>query len=68
MLEDDGYLPAFEEEPEAFLVFGKKGHKSIPVNPEWEAIWDGDPIFRCLCRDLGRSRRNLLISLNQVRL
>lgn|GEM_PF-4028604 len=66
VVRDAGYLPAFEEE-EAFLIFRKAGCKPIPVNPEWREIWDDDPIFRCLQRDLKISRAKLCIRLNQAR-
>ncbi len=61
------YAPVYEDGSDAFLVFKKPGCRPIPINPDWDAIWDDDPIFRCLQRDLGLSRAELRIRLNQAR-
>jgi hypothetical protein len=62
-----GYSPAYETDAAEFLIFVKAGRRPVPVNPNWEAIWDDDPIFRCLRRDLGFSRGKLRTYLNQAR-
>lgn len=67
VVENAGYELAYPEDPEAFLVFKKAGRQAIAVNPSWDEIWDGDPIFRCLQRDLGISHWELRMNLNQAR-
>lgn len=62
-----GYAPAYEDDGDAFLVFVKDGCRPIPVNPDWDEIWDNDPTFRCLRRDLGLSRGKLRTRLNEAR-
>jgi hypothetical protein len=63
-----GYQAIYRGDGDAFGLFQKAGCRPVPVNPDWTAIWDDDPVFRCLQRDLGLSRRRLLTSLNQARL
>lgn len=67
VLADAGYEPAHAHEADEFLVFVKHGCRPIPVNPTWKEIWDDDPIFRCLRRDLGFSPGRLRTHLNQAR-
>lgn len=62
-----GYATAYTNEQDEFLIFVKKGCRPVPVNPNWDAIWDDDPTFRCLRRDLGFSRGELRTRLNQAR-
>lgn len=52
---------------DALLIFHKNGRRPVPVNPAWDWIWDDDPIFRCLQRDLGLTRGGLRIRLNEAR-
>lgn len=52
-LEMGGWTPEGSETQDEWLVFRhpiKPGR--VPVNPDWERFWEGDSIFRCLCRDL----------------
>lgn len=63
-----GYLPINEGETGAFLMCKKDGCKVVPINTDWEQIWDDDPTFRCLARDLGLSRGELRTRLNQARM
>lgn len=63
-----GYVSLSISEQDAFLIFVKEGRRAIPINPSWTDIWDDDPIFRCLRRDLGLSRAELRTRLNQARL
>lgn len=67
VVSDAGYTTAYENDGDTFLVFTKRGCRPIPVNPAWSAIWDDDPTFRCLQRDLGFSRGKLRTHLNQAR-
>lgn len=68
VVSDADYAPAYDDgDGDAFLVFKKPGCRPIPINPDWDAIWDDDPIFRCLQRDLGLSRGELRIRLNRAR-
>jgi hypothetical protein len=62
-----GYGSAYDGDDDAFRVFRKDGCRPIPVNPDWTAIWDDDPIFRTIQRDLGFSRGTLRMLLNQAR-
>jgi hypothetical protein len=63
-----GYALSYEPDGEGtFLIFRKDGCRPIPVNPAWDWIWDDDPIFRCLQRDLGLSRGKLRTRLNEAR-
>lgn len=66
-VEGEGYEALNVDEDESFLVYRKDGCKPIPVNADWEAVWDNDPTFRCLQRDLGLSRSRLLRRLNEAR-
>lgn len=67
VVEDAGYNPANDEEKDAFLIFVKPGCGPIPVNPNWDGVWEDDPIFKCLRRDLRMSGRLLLMNLNRAR-
>jgi hypothetical protein len=67
VVEDEGYEAVDVGDGESFLMYHKDGCKPIPVNAAWEAIWDNDPIFRCLQRDLGFSRSTLRTRLNEAR-
>ncbi len=66
VVSEAGYRPVDEANEDTFRIFRKNGFL-IPVNPDWRTIWDNDPTFRCLQRDLGISRRTLLTLLNQAR-
>jgi hypothetical protein len=54
-----GYTRPYEAGEDEFLIFEKDGCRPVPINPNWDEIWDDDPIFRCLRRDLGMSRGKL---------
>lgn len=68
VVEDEGYEAVPVDGDESFLVYRKDGCQPVPVNAGWEAIWDDDPTFRCLQRDLGLSRSKLAARLNRVRI
>jgi len=67
VVEDAGYAPANDEGKDEFLIFVRPGCCPIPVNPNWDGVWEGDPIFKCLRRDLRMSNRRLLMNLNRAR-
>jgi hypothetical protein len=67
VVEGEGYEAVTVDGSGSFLIYQKDGCKPVPVNADWEAIWDDDPTFRCLQRDLGFSRSKLRTRLNQVR-
>jgi hypothetical protein len=67
VVEDEGYEAVQVDEEESFLVYRKDGCKPVAVNGSWEAIYDDDPTFRCLRRDLGFSRSKLRTRLNEAR-
>jgi hypothetical protein len=67
VVEGEGYEAVGVDENESFLIYRKDGCKLVPVNIDWEAIWDDDPTFRCIQRDLGFSRPKLRTRLNQAR-
>lgn len=67
MLKEAGYALAYDPGEEAFAIFVKDGCQPVPVNREWSSVRDGDPISRCLQRDLGLSRADLRTRLNQAR-
>jgi hypothetical protein len=67
VLEEEGYESAEVDDDESFLVFRKNGRRPVPLNTSWAAIYDDDPTFRCLRRDLGFSRSTLRIRLNRAR-
>lgn len=67
VVEGQGYRSAYKRDENSFLVFVKDGALPIPVNPSWTGIWDDDPTFRCLRRDLGFSRSKLRTKLNEAR-
>jgi hypothetical protein len=48
-------------------MYRRVGCKPVPVDVDWAEVYDDDPIFRCLRRDLGLSRSQLRTRLNQVR-
>lgn len=50
-----------------FLEYSRDGCRGIPVNPDWDSIWADDPIFNCIRRDLGTSKRKLLEALNRAK-
>jgi hypothetical protein len=67
VLEEAGYQAVkVDDEGESFVVYQKDGRKPVPVNTEWDAIYDDDAIFKCLERDLGLSRSSLRTLLNEV--
>lgn len=66
-LEEDGYESAYDNDPDEFRVYVKAGCNNVPVNPNWTEIYDDDPIFRVIRRDLGVGRRELLARLNRAR-
>ena len=68
VVEDEGYTVVPVDDGESFLMYRKDGCQPVPVNARWEAIWDDDPTFRCLRRDLGFSRSKLSTRLNRVRI
>lgn len=67
VVSEAGYTQAYDDEDGAFRVFKKTGCRPISINPSWAEIWDDDPTFRCLQRDLGFSRSKLRTCLNQAR-
>lgn len=66
VVEEEGYR-AIEVDDESFLIYRKEGCKPVPVNRDWRLIWDRDPTFLCLQRDLGLSRSRLRTRLNEAR-
>lgn len=51
----------------SFLIYRKDGCAPVPVNTSWDVIYDDDPTFRCLRRDLKMSRSELRMLLNKAR-
>jgi hypothetical protein len=66
VFEEEGY-EAVEVDDDSFLMYRKDGCKPVPVNRGWRLVWDKDPTFRCLQRDLGLSRSQLRTRLNEAR-
>lgn len=67
LLTEEGYEVANDGEEGAFRIYRRQGCKPVPVDVDWPQIYDDDPIFRCLRRDLGLSRPKLRTRLNQMR-
>jgi hypothetical protein len=67
VVEEEGYEAIDVDDGESFLIYRKDGCKPVPVNRDWRLIWDRDPIFLCLQRDLGFSRSQLRTRLNEAR-
>jgi hypothetical protein len=67
VVEDEGYTAVEVEDGNSFAIYRKEGCKPVPVNPDWRFIWDRDPTFLCLQRDLGFSRSRLRTRLNEAR-
>jgi hypothetical protein len=67
VIEDEGYEAVADEDKDEFLIFVKPGCAPIPVNPNWDQVWENDPVFKCLRRDLRMSHRLLLTNLNRAR-
>ncbi len=67
VLEEEGYEAIESDDHEAFLVYRKDGCRPVPVNRDWRLVWDRDPTFRCLEKDLGLSRSQLRTRLNEAR-
>jgi hypothetical protein len=67
VVEEEGYETVQVDESDSFLMYRKDGRKPVPVNGSWDAIYDDDPTFRCLQRDLGFSRSKLRTRLNEAR-
>lgn len=67
VVEDQGYEALEVNSDESFLVYRRDGRRPIPVNVDWQGIWDNDPTFRCIQRDLGMSRSTLRTRLNEAR-
>ena len=67
VLEEEGYKAVDVDEADSFLIFQKDGCKPVPINVEWTGIYDDHAIFRCIRRDLGFTRSQLRIRLNQAR-
>jgi len=57
----EGWSPEAAQSPDEWAVYrhpDKDGR--VLVNPGWEAFWEDDAIFRCLCRDLAVSPDELV--------
>jgi hypothetical protein len=67
LLSEEGYVVANDGDEEAFRLYRKDGCKTVPVNESWTGIYDDDPIFNCLRRDLDLTRGKLRTRLNQIR-
>jgi hypothetical protein len=67
VLEEEGYRTIDVDDDESFRLYCKEGCKPVPVNRGWRLIWDRDPTFLCLQRDLGFSRSRLRTRLNEAR-
>lgn len=68
VLLEAGYSSAFEHDDDSLLIFAKEGCMPVPLNSDWDEMYDNHPTFRCLCRDLGMSRGQLRTRLNEVRM
>lgn len=70
LLVEEGYEIANDGDGDngAFRLYWRVGSRPVPVDADWSTVYDNDPIFRCLRRDLGFSRAKLRTRLNQVRL
>jgi hypothetical protein len=66
-VEAEGFEAVEIEDGGSFLIFTKDGCNPVPVNPDWEQIYDDDPTFRCIQRDLGISQARLRSLLNKAR-
>jgi hypothetical protein len=60
-LRHSGYTALPRQARDEVLLYTRPDRpQPIPVNPDWPQIFDGDPIFDVLHRDLGVSRRRFL--------
>ena len=67
VVEEEGYEALEVDDGESFLIYRKAGCQPVAVNRDWRMIWDRDPTFLCLQRDLGFSRSQLRTRLNEAR-
>lgn len=67
VVEEEGYRAIEVYDEDSFLIYRKDGCKPVPVNKDRRLIWDRDPTFLCLQRDLGLSRSQLRTRLNEAR-
>ena len=62
-LEAEGWVPE-ETASDEWMVWRRIGTDTrVLMNPHWERVWEGDPIFRTLCRDMGLSPEELVALL-----
>ena len=65
-LEELGWMPE-ETASDEWMVWRHVGSNGrVLVNPYWESIWEGDAVFRCLCRDIGLSAEELVALLQSL--
>ena len=66
VLEEQGWMPEETASDEWMVWRHPSSTDRVTINPHWESFWEDDPIFRCLCRDLGLSAEQLLALLESV--
>ena len=65
-LEDQGWVPEETASDEWMVWRHADSGGRVLMNPYWEAIWEGDAVFRCLCRDMGVGAEELLALLESL--
>jgi hypothetical protein len=54
VLEAEGWEREATDDSTEWRIYRRSGSSArVPVNPEWVAIWENDPAFACLGRDMG---------------
>jgi hypothetical protein len=61
VLQARGWRPEPQESPDETRIYRHAAASwPVAVNPEWTDIWQGDAVFRTICRDLGVSENELV--------
>ena len=61
-LEAEGWMPEQAMASDEWMVW-RRADGRVLMNPEWEAFWEDDSIFRCLCRDMALTPDELVTLL-----
>lgn len=59
-LEAENWMPEQAMTSDEWMVWRHSDRSDrVLVNPDWQDFWEDDPIFRCLCRDMGLTQDEL---------
>lgn len=58
---EEGWSPEAARSSDEWAVYRHPDRDGrVLVNPDWEKFYEGDAIFKCLCRDMGLTPDDLV--------